>query len=240
MIGVIRLRAPHGYPDRTANPRGGERDAMDEKSPFFQSMYDAVLDGDDEAAEKLARDALAQGLAPLTAVDEGFVPGIREAGRLFGEGEYFLPELVTAAQAMKAAMAVLQPELAHVAQRLSRGRVVIGTAPGDIHDIGKTLVATMLSVNGFEVTDLGVDVDVERFVEEARRVEADFVCVSALLTTTMAAQRGLVTAVRDAGLSARVLVGGAPANREWAAEIGADGYAENAAGAVELALELAE
>lgn len=212
---------------------------MDEKSPLLRAMYDAVLDGDDEAAEKLARDALVQGVPPLVAVEEGFVPGIREAGRLFGEGEYFLPELVTSAQAMKAAMTVLQPELAHEAERLSRGRVVIGTAPGDIHDIGKTLVATMLSANGFEVTDLGVDVAVERFVEEARRVQADFVCVSALLTTTMAAQRGLVAAVRQAGLPARVLVGGAPASREWAEEIGADGYAENAVGAVELALELA-
>ncbi len=206
---------------------------MDDRNQNLEAMTESILDGDDELAERLARDALAAGMPPLEAIDRGFVPGIREVGRLFGEGELFLPELVTAAQAMKAAMAVLQGELGGDA-RHSRGRLVLGTMPGDIHDIGKTLVGTLLSAHGFEVTDLGVDVAVERFVDAARELDADFVGASALLTTTMANQRDLVTAVRGAGLRARVLVGGAPVRQDWAEEIGADGYAENAAGAVEL------
>ncbi len=201
-------------------------------------MYQSILNGDDELAESLARDALAAGPPPLEAIDGGFIPGIREVGRLFGEGELFLPELVTSAQAMKAAMAVFQGDLAGGAAAYSRGRLVLGTMPGDIHDIGKTLVATLLSANGFEITDLGVDVPIERFVEAAREVDADFIGASALLTTTMAKQRDLVAAVRAAGLRARVLVGGAPVRRDWAEEIGADGYAENALGAVELVGEL--
>ncbi len=211
---------------------------MNDRSQGLEEMYQSILDGDDELAERLARDSLAAGMPPLEAIDEGFIPGIREVGRLFGEGELFLPELVTSAQAMKAAMAVLEEKLAGEAAKYSRGRVVLGTVPGDIHDIGKTLVGTLLSANGFEVTDLGVDVPVERFVETARELDADFVGASALLTTTMAKQRDLVEAVRAAGLRARVLVGGAPVRQDWAAEIGAGGYAENAVGAVELVQKL--
>ena len=195
------------------------------RSPLFAAMVESILDGDGETAADLAREALTTGVDALTAIDEGFTPGIREAGRLFEDGEFFLPELVTAAQAMTAAMAGSR----------SRGRVVIGTMPGDIHDIGKTLVGALLSANGFEVHDEGVDVAIERFVDRARELDADLVCASALLTTTMAAQRQLVAAVRDAGLKARVLVGGAPVTQAWADEIGADGFADNAAAAVELA-----
>ncbi len=213
---------------------------MDDRSQLLEAMTESILEGDDELAERLARDALAVGMPPLVAIDEGFVPGIREVGRLFGEGELFLPELVTSAQAMKAAMAVLEAKLADAAARYSRGRVVLGTVPGDIHDIGKTLVATLLAAHGFEVTDLGVDVPIERFVEAAREVDADLVGASALLTTTMAKQRDLVDAVRAAGLRTRVLVGGAPVRREWADQIGAAGYAENAVGAVELVRELTD
>ncbi len=211
---------------------------MSDRSQALEAMYQSILDGDDELAERLARDSLTAGMPALKAIDEGFIPGIREVGRLFGEGELFLPELVTSAQAMKAAMAVLQTELADEAAKYSRGRLVLGTVPGDIHDIGKTLVGTLLSANGFEVTDLGVDVPIERFVEAARELDADFVGASALLTTTMAKQRDLVAAVRAAGLRARVLVGGAPVRQDWAEEIGADGYAENAVGAVELVRSL--
>ncbi len=212
---------------------------MSDPTQTFEAMYESILDGDDELAERLARDALAAGMAPLEAIDSGFIPGIREVGRLFGEGELFLPELVTSAQAMKAAMAVLQAELAEAAAVYSHGRVVLGTVPGDIHDIGKTLVGTLLSANGFEVTDLGVDVPIERFIDTVRQLDADFVGASALLTTTMAKQRDLVEAVRGAGLRARVLVGGAPVRQDWADQIGADGYAENALGAVELVQRLA-
>ncbi len=205
------------------------------RSPLLTALYESILDGDEDTAADLARDALGSGMAALTAIDQGCTPGIREAGRLFEEGEFFLPELVTAAQAMKAAMAVLQPSLETAAARRSHGRVVIGTAPGDIHDIGKTLVGALLSAHGFEVEDVGVDVAIERFVDRARELDADLVCASALLTTTMAAQRQLVAAIRDAGLKARVLVGGAPVTAAWAAEIGADGCADNAAAAVDLA-----
>ncbi len=211
---------------------------MDDHSQQLEAMTESILDGDYELAEGLAREALAAGMPALLAIERGFVPGIREVGRLFGEGELFLPELVTSAQAMKAALAVLEAELAEGAARHSRGRVVLGTMPGDIHDIGKTLVGTLLSAHGFEVTDLGVDVTAERFVDAARELDADFVGASALLTTTMAKQRDLVAAVRAAGLRARVLVGGAPVRQEWADEIGAAGYAENAAGAVELVEKL--
>ncbi len=207
---------------------------MNDRTRTFEAMCQSILDGEHELAERLALDALEAGVPPLEAIDQGFVPGIREVGRLFGEGELFLPELVTSAQAMKAAMTVLQAELAEEAAGRWRGRLVIGTVPGDIHDIGKTLVGTLLSANGFEVIDLGVDVPIERFVDTARELDADFVGASALLTTTMTKQRDLVAAIGAAGLRARVLVGGAPVRRDWADQIGADGYAENALGAVEL------
>jgi trimethylamine corrinoid protein len=198
----------------------------------------AVLEGDDRAAVRLALQALEQGVAPLETVDRGLVPGIRRAGELWEEGEYFLPELVSSAQAMKAAMDILHPALAGAAADREAGRVVIGTVHGDIHDIGKTLVGTMLSANGFVVSDEGADVPLDRFVARAREIDADLVCASALLTTTMAGQRELVDAVRSAGLRARVMVGGAPASAEWSSRIGADGYAENAVAAVALARRL--
>lgn len=200
-------------------------------------MREAILEGDDELAAELAKQA--QGLDPLEVVEQGFIPGIREAGRLFEEGEFFLPELVMAAQAMQAAMRVLGPQLEQrsVSAR-SAGVVVIGTVAGDIHDIGKSLVATLLVANGFEVHDEGADVPIARFVSRAREVGADLVCASALLTTTMALQRDLVAALRDAGLGARVMVGGAPVTRRWATEIGADGYAGSAVSAVDEARRL--
>ena len=198
----------------------------------------AVRDGDSDAAARLAAEALAAGLAALQAVERGMLPGIQEAGRLWEEGEYFLPELVTAAGAMKAGMAVLRPALLAGGQGSASGRAVIGTVEGDIHDIGKTLVATMLTANSFTVEDLGTGVTVERFVEAARRLDADLVCASALLTTTMGRQRDLVAGVRQAGLRAAVMVGGAPVTPEWARSIGADGWADNAVAAVHVASDL--
>ena len=208
---------------------------MSDHSELLASLSRLVLEGDDGGARTLAADALQRKIPALLVVDEGLVPGIRRAGELWEEGEYFLPELVSAAQAMKAAMVVLAPALAEVSAATSRGRVVIGTVHGDIHDIGKTLVGTLLSANGFAVTDEGADVPVERFVARAQEIDADLVCASALLTTTMGQQRSLVEAVRAAGLRARVLVGGAPVNASWASTIGADGYAENAVAAVAVA-----
>ncbi len=211
---------------------------MADQGELLAVLAKSVLDGDEGQAASLATQALASGLTPLEAIERGLVPGIRKAGELWEQGDYFLPELVTAAQAMKAAMAVLQPELARSGKSSEIGRVVIGTVQGDIHDIGKTLVATMLSANGFGVSDEGAGVSVQRFVERARELDADLVCASALLTTTMGQQKLLVEAVRAAGLRAKVMVGGAPVTQTWADRIGADGHADNAIAAVLVARRL--
>lgn len=202
------------------------------------AMQRAILDGDEAAARRLAAEAVQQGMPALQAIEQGFVPGLREAGAKWEEGEYFLPELVTAAQAMKGAMAVLQPRLEAGAEVTREGTVVIGTVQGDIHDIGKSLVATLLQANGFHVHDEGVDVPVDRFVARARELDADLVCASALLTTTMTMQRALAQAMRASGVRARLMVGGAPVTREWAATIGAAGFADNAVAAVQAARDL--
>ncbi|MHC5038043.1 MAG: corrinoid protein [Planctomycetota bacterium] len=207
-------------------------------SDLFEACREAVLKGDRSAAETQARRALEAGADPLELIEKGFVPGLQEVGRLWEEGEAFLPELVTSAGAMKAAGAILQPELARRGQtQKARGRVVIGTIEGDIHDIGKTLVATMLSANGYETRDLGVDVPVAKFVEEAMAFKADFICISTLLTTTMTGQKRVIDLLKERSLrdKVRVLVGGSPCSEAWAAEIGADGYAPDALSAVQLA-----
>ena len=208
---------------------------------LFERMRQSIIDGDYKAAEALAAEALAQGVDPLAAIDEGFVPGLRYVGDQFAAGEMFLPEMMIAARTMQKAVAVLEPEMTRRAvKREVLGRVVIGTVKGDIHEIGKNLVAMMLSASGFEVHDLGVDVAFERFAEKAREVDADVVGVSALLTTTMTGQRDVVRVLEEAGLrpKVKVIVGGAPVTRGWAEQIGADGYSEDAVGAVALARKL--
>jgi corrinoid protein of di/trimethylamine methyltransferase len=208
---------------------------------LFAALRQAVIDGDAAAAGTLAQQALDTGVPPLAAIDEGLVPGLSFVGEEFGKGELFLPDMMLAARAMQKAMDILEPVLKdQAAQRHVVGRVVIGTVKGDIHEIGKNLVGMMLSTSGFEVHDLGVDVAPDRFVEAAKEHHADIVGVSALLTTTMAGQRTVVEALAAAGLrdSVRVIVGGAPASESWAAEIGADGYSEDAIGAVALARRL--
>jgi corrinoid protein of di/trimethylamine methyltransferase len=208
---------------------------------LFDAMRQSVIDGDANAAKALAEQALAEGIDPLVAIDEAFVPGIRYVGEQFRCGELFLPDMMLAARAMQTAIGVLEPEMmARATQRKIAGRVVIGTVQGDIHEIGKNLVGMMLTANGFEVHDLGVDVSPDRFVEKAREVGADLVGVSALLTTTMTGQRTVVEALTAAGLrpGVKVMVGGAPVTKAWADEIGADGYGEDAVGAVNLAQSL--
>ena len=202
---------------------------------LLAAMAASVVEGEVERAVELAHQTLAQGLDPVVAIEEGYAQGIREVGEGFARGDYFLPHLAIGAEAMKQAMAVLEPELVRRQQeRKTLGRVVLGTVAGDIHEIGKTLVGTMLAANGFAVTDLGVDVAAEHFVEAVRRENAQVVGLSALLTTTMLAQRDVIAALEQAGLrgQVKVLVGGAPVTASWAAEIGADGYAEDAVGAV--------
>ncbi|MDP2350859.1 MAG: corrinoid protein [Chloroflexota bacterium] len=208
---------------------------------IFAAMRQSVIDGDAVAAASLAEAALANGVPPLDAIEMGFVPGLSHVGEQFALGELFLPDMMLAARAMQKAIVILEPEMARQsAVRTVVGRVVIGTVKGDIHEIGKNLVGMMLSTSGFEVHDLGVDVAPDRFVEAAREHSADIIGVSALLTTTMAGQRTVVEALAAAGMRPRVkvIVGGAPASESWASEIGADGYSEDAIGAVALARKL--
>jgi corrinoid protein of di/trimethylamine methyltransferase len=208
---------------------------------LFAAMRQSVIDGDSDAAVELARQAMAAGVDPLAAIDDGYVPGIHHVGEQFRNGDMYLPDMMLAARAMQRAIDALEPEMvARSSQRKVLGRVVIGTAKGDIHEIGKNLVGMMLTASGFEVHDLGVDVAPERFVEKVREVRANVVGVSALLTTTMVGQRAVITALADAGLrdGVKVVVGGAPVTRAWAEEIGADGYGEDAVGAVTVTREL--
>jgi corrinoid protein of di/trimethylamine methyltransferase len=212
-----------------------------ERDELFEAMARSVIEGEADAAADLARRAVETGIDPLEAIDRGFVPGIDHVGEEFSRENMFLPELVLAGEAMKAAVAVLEPEMTRAGTaREMHGTVVLAAAPGDIHDIGKSLVGTMLSASGFRVVDLGVDVAVDAVVDAVREARADIVGVSALLTTTMLGQRDVIAALEAAGLrgDVKVMVGGAPVTPEWAAEIGADGFGEDAARAVTLAREL--
>ncbi len=209
---------------------------------LYKRIIDGVVAGRKDETLAATRDALAGGVEPLAIIDHGLVPGIREVGDRFQCGEYFLPNLIASARAMGAAMTLLEPELRARQQSMTRlGTVVIGTVKGDIHEIGKSLVATMLSANGFTVHDLGVDVPPERFLAAVREHHANLVGMSALLTTTMGNQRKVIEMLRAEGLreSVKVMVGGAPVTEPWARDIGADGYAEDAIGAVALAKTLA-
>ncbi|MGD8412990.1 MAG: B12-binding domain-containing protein [Candidatus Latescibacterota bacterium] len=207
-------------------------------SDFFEQCKDAVLKGDRDAAVGLAARAIAGEHDVMAAIDRGFSAGIRQAGELWEKGEYFLPELAFSAEVMKAAMETLRPALEGTNGPSKNGRsVVIGTVKGDIHDIGKSLVSTLLSANGFDVTDLGADVSHERFVDAARAKSSGLVCMSALLTTTMTGQGRVVELLRENGLRDRfgVLVGGAPTSPTWAEQIGADAWACDAVDAVRAA-----
>jgi corrinoid protein of di/trimethylamine methyltransferase len=204
-------------------------------------MRQSVIDGAPDTASSLAQQALANGVAPIDAINNGYVPGMHDVGEQFARGQMFLPDMMASAEAMRAAMSVLDSELRKLGtERPMSGVVVLGTTKGDIHEIGKILVGTMLTAHGFQVHDLGVDVAGEKFAAKARELKADIVGVSALLTTTMRNQKSVVEALEKEGLrsTVKVIVGGAPVTRRWADEIGADGYAKDAMSAVALAQEL--
>jgi corrinoid protein of di/trimethylamine methyltransferase len=208
---------------------------------LFKEMAQSVIDGEAEEAEDLAKKALEAGVDPLAAINEGYTVGMDVVGDLFSTGEYFLPDLIMGGEAMKAALAVLEPALKATGQaREVSGIVVLGTVKSDIHEIGKSLVGSMLSANGFEVYDLGIDIESSEFVSKAQEHNADIVALSALLTTTMLHQRDVIEHLVEAGLrdQVKVMVGGSPVTQGWADDIGADGFAEDAASAVVVANKL--
>ncbi len=208
---------------------------------LFQKMAQSVIDGDSDAATALANAAISSGMDPLEAITKGFVVGVNQVGESFANGQAFLPELVMAGEAMKAAVATLEPEMQkRGVQRTVLGKVVLATVEGDIHEIGKTLVGTMLSASGFQVYDLGVDVPAAKIISKVKEVDADLVGLSALLTTTMVKQKEVIDELDKLGLrkKVKVMVGGAPVTRDWVQKIEADGYSEDAIGAVALAKQL--
>jgi len=208
---------------------------------LFQKMAQSIIDGDSDAAVALAQQAVASGLDPLEAITQGFVMGVNQVGEAFAKGDAFLPELVMAGEAMKAAVSTLEPEMQKRGiQRTMLGKVVLATVEGDIHEIGKSLVGTMLSASGFQVFDMGVDVPTARIIAKAKEVDADIVGLSALLTTTMVKQKEVIEELDKQGLrkKIKVMVGGAPVTRDWVQKIEADGFSEDAIGAVGIAKQL--
>ena len=208
---------------------------------LLKAMAQSIIDGEAEIAAYLAKQAVDAGMDPLEAITKGYIVGVNEVGDSFACGNVFLPELVMAGEAMKAAIAVLEPELKkRGTARNILGKVVLATVEGDIHEIGKSLVGTMLTAAGFEVYDLGVNVPADKIIAKAEEVGADIVGLSALLTTTMVRQKEVIEAMDRKGLrnKTRVMVGGAPVTGDWVQKIEADGYSEDAIGAVNAAKTL--
>ncbi len=205
----------------------------------LKPLYTAILEGDAPTARSMAEQAVAEGVDAQSLLSEYMIPAMDEVGRLFEENEYFVPELLISARAMKAALEVLRPQLVGSGVK-PVGKVVIGTVRGDLHDIGKNLVAAMLEGGGFEVIDLGVDVPPEKFIEAVKEKGAQVVAMSALLTTTMPGMKTTIEAIKEAGLKdqVKVMIGGAPVTQTYADSIGADGFSDNASGAVRVARTL--
>jgi trimethylamine corrinoid protein len=216
---------------------------MANQEELLSKLQLAVIEGDEEEARQAAQRCLDAGISPMAAVETGLRDGLRIVGEKFERLEVFLPEMIMAADAGNVVMEVLEPAIAAAGQTAtSPGTVVIGTAKGDIHTIGKNILTMLLKLAGFKVHDLGEDVAATTFVEEARKLKADIIAISALMTSTMPAQRDVINLLKDVGLRDKfaVMVGGAPVTQEWADRIGADAYSETAAGGVSHALRLAD
>jgi len=212
-----------------------------DKEQILENLATAVLEGDETKARENAQEALARQMDPLEAVEEGLSRGMAVVGQRFENGEAYLPDLLIATETFKAAIEILQPEIeAQQKQMAKKGTVVIGTVRGDMHSIGKNIVATVLETNGYDVVDIGVDNPALEFIEQARKAKADVIALSSLMTTTMPAQREVIETLEEMGLRDLyfVIVGGGPVNQEWADEIDADGYGETAIHAAELVQEL--
>jgi len=209
------------------------------KEQYLSDAKKAIRVADQDKAEEIAEKAIAEGIDPVELLEEGFVAGIVEVGMLFEEEKIFLPELMLSAKAMKKVTEICDKAIPKEKAK-QKGKVVLGTVEGDIHDIGKSIVESFLSANGFEVYDLGRDVKAKDFIDKAVEVDADVIAASALLTTTMPKQQELVVELKKAALRDRfkTIIGGAPVNQKWADEIGADAYAEDAAGAAQKIKEL--
>lgn len=212
------------------------------KMEIYELMKEAVLDGDEEEAVRLADQALEEGLELQKVMDEGFLAGIQEAGQLYEDEEYFLPDLVCSADAMKCALEVLDEAMKNDpnAQKGAAAKVALVTVQGDVHDIGKTIVGAMMTASGFEVYDLGTDVLNEDVIAKVKEIDPDVLGLSALLTTTMEEQGNIIEMLKAEGLreDVKVIIGGAPVNQAWADKITADGYSDNAIAAVKLAQEV--
>lgn len=210
-------------------------------SEVLSRLAQAVIEGDKGATPGLTQQALDEGLQPELILNEGLMPGMSHVGEAFRSGDMFVPEVLLAARAMQASMDLLRPLLVASDAKMA-GKIVIGTVKGDLHDIGKNLVAMMCEGAGFEITDLGRDVDPSRFVEAVKDEGAEIVAMSALLTTTMRSMEQTIQALTEAGLrdQVKVMIGGAPVTQEFADKIGADGYAPNAAAAADLAKNLVQ
>lgn len=208
-----------------------------ENNEILKNLAKAVIEGDDEVAVNSAKAALENNMDPLQAVEEGLSKGMDVIGRQFESGEVFLPELLMAANAFNAAMDILKPELeAQKKSTMKLGTVLLGTVKGDLHNIGKNIVATVLDTNGFEVIDIGIDNSPLTFIEQAEKAQVDIIGLSCLMTTTMPAQREVIQTLGEMNIrdKYKVIVGGGPVSQEWAEQIGADGYSESAVQAVNL------
>jgi corrinoid protein of di/trimethylamine methyltransferase len=212
-----------------------------EKEGLLSKLKEAAINGDSDQVVKLSKRVIEVGIDPLEAVEKALIAGVLELGDKWINGEVFIVDMIAAAEAMKAGLSILKNEIVKRGGIIKyRGRIVIGTVEGDIHDIGKSIVASLLEAAGFEVIDLGVDVSAQKFIEAIKQYNPDIVGMSALMTTTMLKQREIIEAIKQANLRGKVkiIVGGAPTTKEWAEEIGADGWAPDAASAVELVKKL--